>query len=195
MKNINTPLEVVRDTLPSSEKGSSLQHQKSKTVNVNMTNASNCKEREEYDGLSRLYTFDKICCCPMCLLTILLEDSCKINEIHKFINGRFQFRKHSQVYSPLCICFVSSKLAMWPPFFLLSVSHNIPCLVFVFNSLIPYILLGSAVAWWLLRRTPDLEVGGSSPTRVKPCCVLEQDTFTPQKYWTTQEAVAPSQHD
>ena len=42
---------------------------------------------------------------------------------------------------------------------------------------------GSAVAWWLLSRTPDQEVGGSSPTRVKPCCVLEQGTFTPQKYW------------
>ena len=40
---------------------------------------------------------------------------------------------------------------------------------------------GSAVAWWLLPRTPDSEVGGSSPTGVKPCCVLEQGTFTPQK--------------
>ena len=30
-------------------------------------------------------------------------------------------------------------------------------------------------------RTPDPEVGGSSPTRVKPGCVLEQGTFTPQK--------------
>ena len=48
---------------------------------------------------------------------------------------------------------------------------------------------GSAVAWWLMPRTPDPEVGGSSPTRVKPCCVLEQGAFTPQKY---QEAVAPS---
>ena len=63
---------------------------------------------------------------------------------------------------------------------------------------------GSAVAWWLMprtpdpevggssptrvkpccvTRTPDPEVGGSSPTRVKPCCVLEQGAFTPQKYW------------
>ena len=33
----------------------------------------------------------------------------------------------------------------------------------------------------LLPRTPDPEVGGSSPTLVKPCCVLEQGTFTPQK--------------
>ena len=40
---------------------------------------------------------------------------------------------------------------------------------------------GSAVAWWLMPRTPDPEVGGSSPTRFKPCCVLEQGTFTPQK--------------
>ena len=24
---------------------------------------------------------------------------------------------------------------------------------------------------------------GLSPTRVKPCCVLEQGTFVPQKYW------------
>ena len=30
-------------------------------------------------------------------------------------------------------------------------------------------------------RTPDPEVGGSSPTWVKPCYFLEQDTFTPQK--------------
>ena len=40
---------------------------------------------------------------------------------------------------------------------------------------------GSAVAWWLMPRTPDPEVRGSSPTRVKPCCVLEQGTFTPKK--------------
>ena len=41
--------------------------------------------------------------------------------------------------------------------------------------------VGSAMAWWLMSRTPDPEVGGSRPTRVKPCCVLEQGTFTPQK--------------
>ena len=40
---------------------------------------------------------------------------------------------------------------------------------------------GRAVALWLMPRTPDPEVGGSSPTRVKPCCVLEQGTFTPPK--------------
>ena len=37
------------------------------------------------------------------------------------------------------------------------------------------------MAWWLMPRTPDPEVGGSSPTWVKPCFVLEQGTFTPQK--------------
>ena len=40
---------------------------------------------------------------------------------------------------------------------------------------------GSEVVWWLMARTPDPEVGGSSPTRVELCCVLEQGTFTPQK--------------
>ena len=40
---------------------------------------------------------------------------------------------------------------------------------------------GSAVDWCLMARTPDPEVGGSSPTRVKPCSVLEQGTFTPPK--------------
>ena len=40
---------------------------------------------------------------------------------------------------------------------------------------------GSAVAWLFMPRTPDPEVVGSSPTRVKPSCVLEQGTFTPQK--------------
>ena len=42
-------------------------------------------------------------------------------------------------------------------------------------------LRGSAVAWWLMPRTPDPEVWGSSPTLVKPCCVLEQGTFAPRK--------------
>ena len=35
--------------------------------------------------------------------------------------------------------------------------------------------------WWLMPRTQDPEVRGSSPTQVKPCCVLKQGTFTPQK--------------
>ena len=54
---------------------------------------------------------------------------------------------------------------------------------------------GSAVAWWLMPRTPDPEVGGSSPTRVKPCCVLGQGHLLPKSTGYTQEAVAPSQHD
>ena len=52
------------------------------------------------------------------------------------------------------------------------------------------------MAWWLMPWTPDPEVGGSSPTRVKPCCALEQGTFTPQKSTgNTQEVMALSQHD
>ena len=46
----------------------------------------------------------------------------------------------------------------------------------------PHIEFGNAVAWWLMPRTPDPEVGGSSPTRVKPCCVIEQHLL-PKKYW------------
>ena len=41
--------------------------------------------------------------------------------------------------------------------------------------------MGSVLAWWLMPQTPDPEVGGTSPTRVKPCCVPEQGTFTPKK--------------
>ena len=37
------------------------------------------------------------------------------------------------------------------------------------------------MAWWLMPQTPDPEVGDSSPTRVKSCCVLEQGTLPPQK--------------
>ena len=44
----------------------------------------------------------------------------------------------------------------------------------------PTLKMGSPVAWWLMPRTPDREIGGSSPTRVTPCCVLEQGIFTPQ---------------
>ena len=57
------------------------------------------------------------------------------------------------------------------------ISFNNVCLLKAFQNFIQ----GSAVAWWLMPRTPDPEVGGSSPTRVKPCCVLEQGTYTPQK--------------
>ena len=54
---------------------------------------------------------------------------------------------------------------------------------------------GSTVAWWLMPRTPDPEVGGSSYTRVKPCCVLDKANLLPKSTGNTQEAVAPSQHD
>ena len=38
--------------------------------------------------------------------------------------------------------------------------------------------VGGAVAWWLTPRTPDPEVGVRAPFG-SPCCVLEQDIFTP----------------
>ena len=56
-------------------------------------------------------------------------------------------------------------------------------IILIIIIIIPFSPKGSGVAWWLMHWTPDPEVGGSSPTRVKPCCVLEQGTFTPQKYW------------
>ena len=57
------------------------------------------------------------------------------------------------------------------------------CLSDVDFSRVFFAALGGTVAWWLMPRTPDPEVGGSSPTRVKPWCVLEQGAFTPEKYW------------
>ena len=48
------------------------------------------------------------------------------------------------------------------------------------------------MAWWLMPQTPDPEVGGSSPTRVKSCCVFEQAHLLPKSTGNTQEAVAPS---
>ena len=43
-------------------------------------------------------------------------------------------------------------------------------------------LKGSAVAWWLMPRTPDPEVGGSGPTRVKPVVSLSKAQLLPKKY-------------
>ena len=64
-----------------------------------------------------------------------------------------------------------------------------------------HILTGSAVAWWLMPRTQDPEVGGLSPTWVKLCCVLEQGTFTapkvlviPRKRWLLEEQSAQDLH-
>ena len=56
-------------------------------------------------------------------------------------------------------------------------------LTVIVGMIVVHTAKGSAVAWRLMPRTPDPEVGGSSPTRVKQCCVLEQGIFTPQKYW------------
>ena len=53
----------------------------------------------------------------------------------------------------------------------------------------------SAVAWWLMPRNPDPEVGGSSPTRVKRVVSLSKAHLLPKSTGNTQEAVAPSQHD
>ena len=51
------------------------------------------------------------------------------------------------------------------------------------------------MAWWLMPRTPNPEVGGSSPTRFKPWCVLEQGILLLKSTGNTQGEVAPSQHD
>ena len=54
---------------------------------------------------------------------------------------------------------------------------------------------GGAVTWLLTPQTPDPEVGVRALLG-SPCCVLNQDIFTPQKSTgNTQEAVAPSQQD
>ena len=64
------------------------------------------------------------------------------------------------------------------------------------NNLVIVVDSTDYVYWWLKPRAPDQEVGDSSSTLVKPCCFLEQGTFTPQKSTdNTQEAVAPSQHE
>ena len=45
---------------------------------------------------------------------------------------------------------------------------------------------GGGGTWWLIPRTPDLEVGGSSPTQVmSPYYVTEQDIFTSQRFGDT----------
>ena len=40
----------------------------------------------------------------------------------------------------------------------------------------PFLDGGAQWPGGLMPRTPDPEIEGSSPTRVKPCCVLEQGT-------------------
>ena len=57
------------------------------------------------------------------------------------------------------------------------------------------ILKGSAVAWWLMPRTPDAEVGGSSPLGSNRVVSLSKAHLLPESTRNTQEVVAPSQHD
>ena len=43
-------------------------------------------------------------------------------------------------------------------------------MIYFFGSITFHFIPGGAVAWWLTPRTPDPEVGGSSPTRVAVLC-------------------------
>ena len=48
-------------------------------------------------------------------------------------------------------------------------------------------------ALWLSGRLRSERWGvGNLPP---PCCLIEQDTLLPEKYWYAQEVVAPSRHD
>ena len=50
------------------------------------------------------------------------------------------------------------------------------------------------MAWWLIPRTPDPEVGGSSPGSIRVVS-LSKAHLLPKSTGNTQEAVAPSKHD
>ena len=54
---------------------------------------------------------------------------------------------------------------------------------------------GIAVAWWLMPRTPDPEVGVRAPLRSNRVVSLSKAHLLPKSTGNTQEAVAPSQHD
>ena len=65
-------------------------------------------------------------------------------------------------------------------------------------------LEGSALAWWLMPRTPDPEVGGGggggggggrAPLGSNRVVSLSKAPLLPKSTGNTQEAVAPSQHD
>ena len=56
-------------------------------------------------------------------------------------------------------------------------------------------LKGSAVAWWLMPRTPDPEVGVRAPLGSNRVVFLSKAHLLPKSTGYTQEAVAPSQHD
>ena len=54
---------------------------------------------------------------------------------------------------------------------------------------------GSAVAWWLMPRTPNPEVGGSNPLGSNRVVSLSKAHLLLKSTGNTEEAVAPSQHD
>ena len=54
---------------------------------------------------------------------------------------------------------------------------------------------GSAVAWWLMPRTSDPEVGVRAPLGSNRVVSLSKAHLLPKSTGNTQEAVAPSQHD
>ena len=51
------------------------------------------------------------------------------------------------------------------------------------------------MAWWLMPRTPDPEVGVSSPLGSNCVVSLSKAHLLPKSTGNTQEAVAPSKHD
>ena len=79
-----------------------------------------------------------------------------------------QPRSYREADQPFCFHYIDSTISLFPKY------------------------RGSLVAWWLMPRTPDPEVGGLSPTQVKPCCVLEQGIFTYKSIGNTKKAVARS---
>ena len=54
---------------------------------------------------------------------------------------------------------------------------------------------GRAVAWWLMPRTPDPEVGVRAPLGSNRVVSLSKAHLIPKSTGNTQEAVALSQHD
>ena len=59
-----------------------------------------------------------------------------------------------------------------------------------------YILLfAGALAWWLGRRIPEREVGGSILTRVSVLCLWARHIYLPKVLVIPWKLVAPCQHD
>ena len=57
------------------------------------------------------------------------------------------------------------------------------------------ISVGGAVAWWLIPRTQDPEVGGFEPHLGRRVVSLSKIYLPPKSTDITEEAEAPSQHD